>query len=62
MFFKVLSSSLDGTIKVWDYEDGILLQSYKFLNPLNAIFSNHHYPNVAFILKNVSGLAFFLNR
>ena len=34
---QLLSCSLDKTVKIWDYEDGVLLSTYYFKYPLTAL-------------------------
>ncbi|CAK8676203.1 unnamed protein product [Clavelina lepadiformis] len=48
---QILSSSLDGTVKVWDYEDGILLSTCDFNVPLLGIFAHSCYSTVAFVIQ-----------
>ncbi|XP_077978936.1 WD repeat-containing protein 75-like [Glandiceps talaboti] len=36
---QLFSSSLDNTIKQWDYSDGILLRTYDILQPVSCVFS-----------------------
>uniref|UniRef100_UPI00358EB187 WD repeat-containing protein 75 isoform X2 n=1 Tax=Myxine glutinosa TaxID=7769 RepID=UPI00358EB187 len=47
---KVYSSSLDGTIKVWDFMDGILIKTYLVHSPLQALFSCSSKENQLYVL------------
>nr|CAB3267726.1 WD repeat-containing protein 75 [Phallusia mammillata] len=49
---QVLSSSLDGNVNIWDYEDGVLLSSIKFNHPLTAIFCHKMFPSMGFVVQN----------
>ncbi|XP_070565659.1 WD repeat-containing protein 75-like [Ptychodera flava] len=48
---KVITSSLDGTIKQWDYNDGILLKTYTIWMSIYSIFSPVNSKNLFVILR-----------
>lgn len=47
---QLLTASLDGRIKVWDFLDGILLSSFDLQLPISAIAAHASNPNTLFVL------------
>nr|XP_002127047.1 WD repeat-containing protein 75 [Ciona intestinalis] len=48
---QAITSSTDGTIKLWDYEDGVALSSLGFNTPLYGIYTLPQYPSTAFVVQ-----------
>lgn len=48
---QILSSSLDQTIKIWDYEDGVLLTTYKIGFPLLGIYTQKNRKDIVLVLE-----------
>jgi len=51
---QILSCSLDKTVKRWDYEDGVLLFTYKFETPLYQIGTSKAFEKNAFLLTYIN--------
>uniref|UniRef100_H2YPW6 Uncharacterized protein n=1 Tax=Ciona savignyi TaxID=51511 RepID=H2YPW6_CIOSA len=51
---QVISSSLDSTIRLWDYEDGVMLSSIHFNAPLLGVFSCKLFPKIAFLVRKTA--------
>ncbi|XP_051938582.1 WD repeat-containing protein 75 [Hippocampus zosterae] len=47
---QVYSCSIDGTVKLWDFADGILMKSYFVGQPIHAIYASGHHEGVVFIV------------
>nr|XP_039269082.1 WD repeat-containing protein 75-like [Styela clava] len=48
---QILSSSLDRTIRIWDYEDGVLLRTCRAELPLFGIYSHENIQDVLVVTK-----------
>uniref|UniRef100_A0A3Q2YKB1 WD repeat domain 75 n=1 Tax=Hippocampus comes TaxID=109280 RepID=A0A3Q2YKB1_HIPCM len=49
---QVYSCSTDGTVKLWDFADGILMKSYFVGQPIHAIYASGHHEGVVFIVAS----------
>ncbi|XP_061648700.1 WD repeat-containing protein 75 [Phyllopteryx taeniolatus] len=47
---QVYSCSVDGTVKLWDFADGILIKSYVVGHPIYAIYGSAKHEGVIFII------------
>ncbi|XP_077473956.1 WD repeat-containing protein 75 [Stigmatopora argus] len=47
---QAYSSSLDGTVKLWDFTDGILIKSYVVGHPIYAIYASANHKGAIFIV------------
>lgn len=51
---QLYTASLDGTIKLWDYNDDILLKTYNVNAPIEHMVMSPETPNHAYIVVNTS--------
>ncbi|GAA5807850.1 hypothetical protein MFLAVUS_001229 [Mucor flavus] len=51
---QLYTASLDGTIKLWDYNDDILLKTYNVNAPIESMVMSPETPNHAYIVVNTS--------
>ncbi|KAG8862952.1 hypothetical protein FRB96_000372 [Tulasnella sp. 330] len=51
---QLYSASLDGTIKIWDWLDGILLKTIDFLLPIWHMCAHSNFPDTLFLHADVS--------
>ncbi|KAG9005350.1 hypothetical protein FRB90_010426 [Tulasnella sp. 427] len=54
---QLYSASLDGTIKTWDWLEGILLQSFNFGKPISHLCAHAEAPNVVFVAARSAQVA-----
>lgn len=47
---QLYTASLDGTIKLWDYNDNILLKTYNVRSPIQFMVMSQVTPNDAYIV------------
>jgi NET1-associated nuclear protein 1 (U3 small nucleolar RNA-associated protein 17) len=47
--FQLVTSSLDGTIKVWDYMDGVLLQTIDLAQPIFCLCAHASFKGYVFV-------------
>ncbi|XP_077435731.1 WD repeat-containing protein 75 [Vanacampus margaritifer] len=47
---QVYSCSADGSVRLWDFADGILIKSYFVGHPISAIYASAHHEGVVFIV------------
>ncbi|GJJ09898.1 hypothetical protein Clacol_004122 [Clathrus columnatus] len=47
--FQLISSSLDGCIKIWDYLEAVLLSTFNFKQPITHMCAHDRQPNYVFI-------------
>nr|XP_057938531.1 WD repeat-containing protein 75 [Doryrhamphus excisus] len=47
---QVYSSSTDGTVKLWDFADGILIKSYDVGYPIHSMYASANHEGVFFIV------------
>lgn len=47
---QLYTASLDGTIKLWDYNDNILLKTYHIRSPIEYMVISQETPNDAYIV------------
>ncbi|SNX86138.1 related to NAN1 - U3 snoRNP protein [Melanopsichium pennsylvanicum] len=47
---QLLTASLDGRVKVWDFLDGVLLSSFDFQLPISGMAAHASKPNIVYVL------------
>ncbi|XP_041663173.1 WD repeat-containing protein 75 isoform X2 [Cheilinus undulatus] len=52
---QVFSCSADGTVRLWDFTDGILIKTYVIGYPIHSIYASAHHEGVIFVVTPIRG-------